>query len=121
MNTQDPGGNAKAYQMRQALTAIEKVGRRPMMPGLASPDASHYTYRVGWSAEDGEHVATVVEFPSLSVLDPNMLVALEALRDLVADLVADMAANDEQVPEPLSDRVYSGRFTCGCRPGCTAT
>ncbi len=30
------------------------------------PDATHYTYRVSWSAEDGEHVATVAEFPSLS-------------------------------------------------------
>jgi hypothetical protein len=30
------------------------------------PDATHYTYRVTWSAEDGEHVATVAQFPSLS-------------------------------------------------------
>ena len=27
------------------------------------PDATHYTYRVAWSVEDGEHVATVAEFP----------------------------------------------------------
>jgi hypothetical protein len=26
------------------------------------PDATHYTYRVAWSVEDGEHVATVAEF-----------------------------------------------------------
>ena len=32
------------------------------------PDATHYTYRVAWSVEDGEHVATVAEFPSLSWL-----------------------------------------------------
>ena len=25
------------------------------------PDATHYTYRVAWSAEDGEHVAFVVD------------------------------------------------------------
>ena len=35
------------------------------------PDATHYTYRVAWSAEDGEHVATVAEFPSLSWLAPT--------------------------------------------------
>jgi len=35
------------------------------------PDATHYTYRVTWSAEDGEHVATVAEFPSLSWLAPT--------------------------------------------------
>jgi hypothetical protein len=28
------------------------------------PDATHYTYRVAWSVEDGEHVATVAEFPA---------------------------------------------------------
>ena len=26
----------------------------------------HYTYRVTWSPEDNEHVATGAEFPSLS-------------------------------------------------------
>src|SRR6266481_5844564 len=35
------------------------------------PDATHYTYRVAWSVEDGEHVATVAEFPSLSWLAPT--------------------------------------------------
>ena len=32
------------------------------------PDATHYTYRVAWSVEDGEQIATVAEFPSLSWL-----------------------------------------------------
>src|ERR1039457_5270707 len=35
------------------------------------PDPTHYTYRVAWSVEDGEHVATVAEFPSLSWLAPT--------------------------------------------------
>ena len=32
------------------------------------PDVSHYTYRVSWSADDAEYVATCAEFPSLSWL-----------------------------------------------------
>jgi hypothetical protein len=36
------------------------------------PDPTHYTYRVAWSVEDGEHVATVAEFPSLSWLAPTL-------------------------------------------------
>ena len=28
--------------------------------------ADHYTYRVTWSAEDGEHLGLCAEFPSLS-------------------------------------------------------
>ena len=31
-------------------------------------DVSHYTYRVAWSPEDGEFVATCLEFRSLSWL-----------------------------------------------------
>ena len=31
-------------------------------------------------------------------------------RCLVADCIADMGANNESVPEPIADRVYSGKF-----------
>src|SRR6266849_6268654 len=74
------------------------------------PDATHYTYRVAWSAEDGEHVATVAEFPSLSWLAPTPVEALEGLADVVRDVLTDLAATGEPVPEPLSERTYSGRF-----------
>ena len=77
---------------------------------MSKPDPTHYAYRVAWSAEDGEHVATVAEFPSLSWLAPTHLEALSGLSDLVRSVVADMVANDETVPEPLSERTYSGRF-----------
>ena len=40
------------------------------MPTAPAIDVSHYTYRVTWSAEDGEFVATAAEFPSLSWLAP---------------------------------------------------
>lgn len=74
------------------------------------PEATHYTYRVAWSAEDGEHVATVAEFPSLSWLAPSPVEALAGLSDIVRDALADLAASGEPVPEPLSERSYSGRF-----------
>lgn len=70
----------------------------------------HYTYRVTWSAADDEYVATVAEFPSLSWLDTDQAKALRGLVRVVADVVADMQANGEEVPEPLADRRYSGRF-----------
>jgi predicted HicB family RNase H-like nuclease len=74
------------------------------------PDATHYTYRVAWSPEDGEHVATVAEFPSLSWLAPTQVEALRGIADVVRDVLADLAASGEPVPEPLSERSYSGRF-----------
>ena len=74
------------------------------------PDATHYTYRVAWSPEDGEHVATVAEFPSLSWLAPTQVEALGGIADVVREVLADLAASGEPIPEPLSERNYSGRF-----------
>lgn len=50
----------------------------------------HYTYRVTWSPEDQEYVATVLEMPSLSWLEPNGLDALSGIKNLVAQLAQDM-------------------------------
>lgn len=77
---------------------------------MGKPEPSHYTYRVAWSTEDNEHVATVIELPSLSWLAATPLEALSGLAALVHDVVADMVANGEPVPEPLSERTYSGKF-----------
>ena len=74
------------------------------------PEATHYTYRVTWSVEDGEHVATVAEFPSLSWLAPSPVEALAGLAEVVRNVLTDLAASGEPIPEPLSERTYSGRF-----------
>lgn len=73
-------------------------------------DAGHYTYRVTWSAEDGEYVASCLEFPSLSWLAPSRAEAIDGLERLVADVVTDMSANGERVPPPLAERSFSGTF-----------
>ena len=70
----------------------------------------HYTYRITWSAEDGEHVGLCAEFPSLSWLAPTPDGALSGIQCLVADCVADLRSNGEPVPEPIADRAYSGKF-----------
>lgn len=66
----------------------------------------HYTYRVTWSAEDGEFVGLVAEFPSLSWLAADQIAALTGIRKLVAEVVADL----ESPPQPYSERPYSGEF-----------
>jgi predicted HicB family RNase H-like nuclease len=70
----------------------------------------HYTYRVTWSPDDQEFVATCAEFPSLSWLEADDIDALRGIKKLVAEVADDMRANGEAVPEPLADRKYSGRF-----------
>jgi predicted HicB family RNase H-like nuclease len=69
-----------------------------------------YTYRVTWSDEDDQCVGLCAEFPSLSWLDTTPEKALRGIRKVVAEVVADMQANGESVPEPISQRRYSGKF-----------
>ena len=70
----------------------------------------HYTYRVTWSPEDGEHVGLCVEFPSLSWLAATPEAALAGVRQVVAEVVADLEAAGEPVPQPLAEKHYSGEF-----------
>jgi len=75
-----------------------------------------YTYRVTWSEEDGEHVGLCAEFPSLSWLAPTPGGALRGVRQLVAEVVSDMAANREAAPRPLAVRSFSGKFVVRVPP-----
>ncbi|MCL1899619.1 MAG: type II toxin-antitoxin system HicB family antitoxin [Promicromonosporaceae bacterium] len=72
--------------------------------------ADRYTYRVRWSAEDGEHLATVAEFPPLSWLATDASDAFTGILSLVTEVIADMDAAAETVPVPLDERRYSGVF-----------
>ena len=73
-------------------------------------NTAHYTYRVSWSAEDQEFVATCVELPSLSWLEPTQALALDGILRLVDEVVADLTKSGEAAPEPLAERSYSGSF-----------
>ena len=70
----------------------------------------HYTYRVTWSPEDGEHVAMCAEFPSLSWLAKTPEAALKGIQKVISDVVVDIQANGEQVPAALAEKHYSGAF-----------
>ena len=80
------------------------------MKATPIPDVSHYTYRVMWSAPDHEFVATCVEFPSLSWLATSQLDALTGLEGLLTEVLEEMADHGEPIPEPLSERSFSGKF-----------
>jgi len=61
-------------------------------PGVA---VEQVIYRVTWSVEDQEYVATCAVFPSLSHLARDRTGALAGLRKLVADVIKDMADNSK--------------------------
>ncbi len=69
-----------------------------------------YTYRVTWSEEDQEYIGLCAEFPSLSWLEKTPEKAISGIRKLVKSCVADMTANNEEIPEPISARNFSGKF-----------
>ena len=78
--------------------------------------SEHYTYRITWSAEDGEQLGLCAEFPSLSWLAPTPEEALTGIQNLVRSVLADLRSSGEPVPKPLADRAYSGRFVVRVPP-----
>ena len=70
----------------------------------------HYTYRVTWSSEDGEHVGLCAEFPSLSWLSKTPNAALAGIRKIVAETITDLKNDGEPIPKPLAEKHYSGEF-----------
>lgn len=72
--------------------------------------ADHYTYRVHWSAEDGEYVGTVAELPSVSWLAEDRMEAFIGIQRVAEEIVADMQASGEEPPVAIADRRYSGKF-----------
>lgn len=73
-------------------------------------DPKHYAYRVSWSPEDGAYLATCAEFPSLSWLAHTQVKALQGLESVIRDVLADLEASGEDMPLPLAERAYSGKF-----------
>jgi predicted RNase H-like HicB family nuclease len=57
-----------------------------------------YTFRVTWSEEDGEYVATVAEMPSLSWLAATPEAALGGARRLVAEVAEELVTSGEVLP-----------------------
>lgn len=70
----------------------------------------HYTYRVTWSADDNEYVGLCAELPGLSWLAKTPEGALRGIRKVIADVIDDMKRNGEEIPEPIANRTYSGKF-----------
>ncbi|MBC8191552.1 MAG: toxin-antitoxin system HicB family antitoxin [FCB group bacterium] len=79
-------------------------------------NTDHYTYRITWSEDDQEHVGLCIEFPSLSWLAITQEGALKGIRSLVDEVVADMRAEGEDIPEPLAEKHFSGKFVVRVPP-----
>ncbi len=76
----------------------------------------HYTYRITWSATDKEYVGLCAEFPSLSWLARTPEEALKGIRKVVASVIEDMRKAGEDIPEPIANHNYSGKFIVRVTP-----
>ena len=75
-----------------------------------------YTYRVMWSEEDGEYLGLCAEFSSLSWLADTPEAALVGIRKTVSQIIRDMESTSEVIPQPLTTKNYSGKFTVRIPP-----
>ena len=62
--------------------------------------ACEYTFTCKWSAEDGQFIAGVAEFPSVQAHGETRQKAVEAAKYVLADILADMTVGGEDIPAP---------------------
>ncbi|MFC1820243.1 type II toxin-antitoxin system HicB family antitoxin [Thermodesulfobacteriota bacterium] len=75
-----------------------------------------YSYRVIWSEQDQEYIGLCAEFPGLSWLAQTPEAALKGIRKVVAEGVQIMKSDSDPIPEPLSNKKYSGKFSVRIPP-----
>ena len=75
-----------------------------------------YSYRIIWSEKDQEYVGLCAEFPGLSWLADTPEASLKGIRKVVEEGIKIMEADGESVPEPLSRKKYSGKFSIRIPP-----
>ncbi|WIM90451.1 toxin-antitoxin system HicB family antitoxin [Candidatus Mycobacterium wuenschmannii] len=74
---------------------------------------NRYTYRAEWSSEHREYVALCLELPFLHKCAPTLKEAIARIEQEVDEYVADRQGD---VPPPLTDRRFSGRFVVRTSP-----
>ncbi|MFZ1162361.1 type II toxin-antitoxin system HicB family antitoxin [Mycobacterium sp.] len=74
---------------------------------------NHYTYRAEWSSEHREYVGRCLELPWLSTWALTLKEAIAGVEQAVDDYLAD---REGDVPPPLTERKFSGKFVVRTSP-----
>jgi predicted HicB family RNase H-like nuclease len=77
---------------------------------------NHYTYRAEWSPERGEYLGRCIELPWLKRWAPTLQEATAAVERTVDEYLAEQVADGCEVPAPLTERQYSGKFVVRTSP-----
>jgi predicted RNase H-like HicB family nuclease len=71
---------------------------------------NHYTYRAEWSPDHHEYVGRCIELPLLSHWAPTMQEAMAGVECAVDEHIGERYEAGDDVPTPLTERQYSGKF-----------
>jgi predicted HicB family RNase H-like nuclease len=74
---------------------------------------NRYTYRAEWSSEFDEYIGRCLELPWLSQSAPTLQEAIAAIDRAVDEHLAE---RDGDIPQPLTDRKFSGQFLVRTSP-----
>jgi predicted HicB family RNase H-like nuclease len=77
---------------------------------------NRYTYRAEWSPGTFEYVGRCLEFPSLSCWAATMQEAIANIEQAVDEHIVERREEGFDVPEPITERQYSGRFVVRTSP-----
>lgn len=77
---------------------------------------NQYTYRAEWWPEHGEYVARCLEVTWLSRWAPTLQEAIVAVEQAADEFIAEREEAGDDVPEPLTERKYSGKFVVRTSP-----
>lgn len=75
-----------------------------------------YTFKVEWSEEDGVHIGSCLEFPSLHGHGKNSSLALREIKKVLLHTIAWMKENGENIPEPIGSKKFKGNLTLRVPP-----
>jgi predicted RNase H-like HicB family nuclease len=77
---------------------------------------NHYTYRVEWWPEQSEYVCRCIELPWLQKWAWTMRDAVAAVEQAADEYIAERESEGLDVPPPLTERQYSGKFLVRTSP-----
>jgi predicted HicB family RNase H-like nuclease len=77
---------------------------------------NHYTYRAEWCPEQREYVVRCIELQGLSRGAPTLQEAISAVGQAVDEFIAERKADGGDVPVPLTERQYGGKFVVRTSP-----
>ena len=74
-------------------------------------DPNKYTYRIEWSDDDQLHIASCLEFLSLSAHGKTPEKALKEIKFVVAESIRWIEEEGHNVPKPLGTKHFESNIT----------